>query len=159
MQAVETFCAAAGWLLFALGALHCVLPRSFRLGVVLILLGDCFLAVGIAFPKKVLAVLGSAGIDSAALNYDLTAGGVICALALTALLYFIFIKLFRLRPWWKKAALSQGSEQAQAQGFSKGAATAAKRIAVDGKDSGGPGRADPGLFAHVRLNKQEKLQD
>ncbi|MBU3827235.1 MAG: hypothetical protein IAA31_07075 [Candidatus Anaerobiospirillum merdipullorum] len=100
MQAVETFFTTAAIALFALGLVHCVLPRSFRLGVVLMLWGDACFAVAIAFPKKALAMLASCGVVPPA--SDFTVVGLIFALVITLICYLIFMRYFHYRPLWQK---------------------------------------------------------
>ena len=139
ITAIETFYRAAGWALFALGALHCVLPRSFRLGVVLMLIGDACLAIAIAFPKKAAEIFALAGIDLTQFPADLTIPGLIFALALTAAFYRIFMRFFHFRPLWQRASVSVPKDDRSAAGESAA--------------------ADPAIFAQVKLNKVSDPSD
>ena len=142
MPAIETFYTAAAVVLFALGAVHCVLPRSFRLGVVLMLLGDACFAVAIAFPKKVLELFADVGVDLTAFPADLTVAGGLFALLLSAAVYVLFIRCFKLRPFWKKNLTPPPQNEGQA----KSAVAGEKRAAA----------ADPPLFKNVKIKAQHE---
>ncbi|MBO8415810.1 MAG: hypothetical protein IAB19_05475 [Proteobacteria bacterium] len=141
MPLIESFLGSAGVLLFVLGLLHCVLPHSFRQGVLLMLTGDAFFALAIAFPKKVLFLLQDWELSQELLNSEQIFAGVIFGLAVAALWYLIFIYVLRYTPFWRKK-LKKGKDAQKAENTDDAQASQAGRAEA----------ADPAIFADVKLN-------
>lgn len=140
MPLIESFLGSAGVLLFALGLVHCVLPHSFRQGVLLMLTGDAFFALAIAFPKKVLFLLQDFGAAEENLNSEQIFGGVVFGLVMAALWYAIFIYVLRYTPFWRKKLKAVKAEQEESSAPEKNGKQAAAKS------------ADPSIFADVELN-------
>ena len=54
LPSVDAWCSYLGWTLLALGLVSCLFPRTFKLGVIVMILGNIPLILGIAAPRRVM---------------------------------------------------------------------------------------------------------
>lgn len=87
MAAVELFFSGLGWCLFALGLGSCLIPRCFKLAVIIMLVGDLALMLGILFPRMfaTIAIFHHAGWT--AVMYRV--GGIVLAIACYLLVMYL----------------------------------------------------------------------
>lgn len=131
MPFVDSFIATAGVLLFAAGLLHCVLPHSFRLGVILLLLADILFALDIACSRYMAVFWQSLGFDPQQLNARPLLCGILLAVVLLLLCYLICVQLLRFTPFWRRVEPKKPEPESAA-----GAARSA-RGRTDPSDRGG----------------------
>lgn len=143
MIAVESLLAAAGWCLFGLGFICLFVPRHFRYGVCLMLTGDVFFALNLAFIKKTLAVMRSLGLEPDTWPQQLTAGGIVLAVLLAAVWLVLFVKLWHLRPLWVKKSPAQAQAKADAASAGEAAEGQVRQT------------ADPAVFSQVLSGRRE----
>ncbi len=102
MPFADSFIATAAVLLAAAGLLHCILPRSFRLGVILLLAADGLFALDIAFNRRTTAFLQLLGLEPDRLNAQPLLYGPALAVVILILCYLICVQLLRFTVFWQR---------------------------------------------------------
>ena len=90
LLAVESLCAGCGAGLLLCGLACCCVPRCFRLGVILMCLGDVFFVLAVAYPRRLTAYLEEHGLARETLGQDYRWCGALAAVALSAAAFALY---------------------------------------------------------------------